>query len=87
MLFEMLKKLHHLPMGQECLRAMFRRCTHRELRDWAKTLPWDYPVARKLDHEVHRRHMAGESPFAFFPCLGIGFPHTPFLNPRRVQRS
>ena len=65
-LFEMLKNLHNLPMGHECLRALFRRCTHDELRDWAKTLPWDYPVARKLDHEVHRRRMAGESYFSFF---------------------
>ena len=59
-LFDMLKLLCHLLMGHECLRAFFRRCTHEELRDWAKTLPWDHPVARKLDHEVHRRRMAGE---------------------------
>ena len=87
-LFDMLKLLHNLPMGKECLRAMFRRSTHEELRNWAKTLPWDHPVARSLDHEVHRRRMAGESLFVFFPCLGLGFfPHTPFLNPRRVQGS
>ena len=67
MLFDMLKLLCHLPMGHECLRAMFRRCTHEELRAWAKTLPWDHPVARKLDHEVHRRRMAGEFyGFSFF---------------------
>ena len=64
-LFDMLKLMDRLPMGQECLRALFRRCTHEELRDWAKTLPWDHPVARKLDHEVHRRRMAGESHFLF----------------------
>ena len=62
MLFDMLKMLHHLPMGKDCLRALFRRCTHKELRAWAKTLPWDHPIARKLDHEVHRRLMA----FIFF---------------------
>ena len=44
--------LHHLPMGHECFRALFRRCTHEELRAWAKTLPWDHPITRKLDHEV-----------------------------------
>ena len=67
MLFDMLKLLCHLPMGHECLRAMFKRCTHEELRAWAKTLPWDHPVARKLDHEVHRRRMAGEfHGFSFF---------------------
>ena len=64
-LFDMFKILHHLPMGHECFRAMFRRCTHEELRDWAKTLPWDHPIARKLDHEVHRRRMAGESHLLF----------------------
>ena len=61
MLFEMLKTLWHLPMRRDCLRALFKRCTHEELRDWAKTLPWDHPVARSLDHGVHRRRMAGES--------------------------
>ena len=69
-LFDMLKLLCNLPMGHECLRAMFRRCTHEELRAWARTLPWDHPVARKLDHEVHRRRMAGE--FYGFPFWGRG---------------
>ena len=70
MLIEMLKILHHLPMGHELFRALFRRCTHEELRNWAKTFPWDHPIARKLDHEVHRRRMAGEfySFFIFFGC-------------------
>ena len=43
-LFDMLKMLHHLPMGKECQRALFKRCTHKELRAWAKTLPWDHPI-------------------------------------------
>ena len=79
MLFDMLKLLCHLPMGHECLRAMFRRCTHEELRAWAKTLPWDHPVARKLDHEVHRRRMAGEF-YSFFIFWGVWvpFPYTFF---------
>ena len=73
-LFDMLKLLWHLPMDKECLRALFRRCTHEELRDWAKTLPWDHPVARKLDHEVHRRRMAGEFyGFHFFSGVGPFF--------------
>ena len=70
----MLKILHHLPMGHECFRALFRRCTHEELRAWAKTLPWDHPIARKLDHEVHRRRMAGEfHGFSFFFGCGSLF--------------
>ena len=72
-LIDMLKILHHLPMGHELFRALFRRCTHEELRDWAKTFPWDHPIARKLDHEVHRRRMAGEF-YSFFIFLGCGSP-------------
>ena len=69
-LIDMLKILHHLPMGHELFRALFRRCTHEELRNWAKTFPWDHPIARKLDHEVHRRRMAGEFYGFFFPFFG-----------------
>ena len=77
-LIEMLKILHHLPMGHECFRALFRRCTHEELRNWAKTFPWDHPIARKLDHEVHRRRMAGKShDFSFF-WVWVPFPYTFF---------
>ena len=79
-LFDMLKLLYHLPMGHECYRALFRRCTHEELRAWARTLPWDHPIARKLDHEVHRRRMAGE--FYGFFIFGVWDPFflIPFLN-------
>ena len=76
-LIDMLKVLHHLPMGHELFRALFRRCTHEELRDWAKTFPWDHPIARKLDHEVHRRRMAGEF-YSFHFFWGCG---TLFLIP------
>ena len=69
-LIDMLKILHHLPMGHELFRALFRRCTHEELRNWAKTFPWDHPIARKLDHEVHRRRMAGEF-YSFFIFFGV----------------
>ena len=79
-LFDMLKILHYLPMGQPILRALFRRCGHHELRDLAKTMPSDHPIARKLDHEVHRRRMAGESYFLFI-CLGCGsLPLYPFFH-------
>ena len=77
-LFDMLKILHHLPMSHELFRAMFRRCTHEELRAWAKTLPWDHPIARKLDHEVHRRRMAGEFHSFFSGCGSPFFPYTFF---------
>ena len=79
MLFDKLKMLHHLPMGKDCLRALFKKCTHEELRAWAKTLPWDHPIARKLDHEVHRRRMAGESHLLFFHGPGVGSLISPFF--------
>ena len=78
-LIEMLKLLHHLPMGHECFRALFRRCTHEELREWAKTFPWDHPIARKLDHEFHRRRRAGKfHAFSFFRVWDP-FPYTFFF--------
>ena len=79
MLFELLKTLWHLPIRHDCLRAMFKRCTHEELRDWAKTLPWDHPIARKLDHEVHRRRMAGKSYGFHFFRVWVPFPYTFFF--------
>ena len=77
-LIDMLKIMHHLPMGHELFRALFRRCTHEELRDWAKTFQWDHPIARKLDHEVHRRRMAGEF-HSFFFGVWDPFPYTFFF--------
>ena len=79
MLFDLLKTLWHLPMRHDCLRALFRRCTHEELRDLAKTLPWDHPVARKLDHEVHRRRIAGESPLVLFSIAQVWAPSYPLF--------
>ena len=78
-LIDMLKVLHHLPMGHELFRALFRRCTHEELRAWARTFPWDHPIARKLDHEVHRRRMAGEC-YVFFRVWVLFFFLIPFFD-------
>ena len=79
MLFDLLKTLWHLPMRHDCLRALFRRCAHEELRDWAKTLPWDHTVVRSLDHEVHRRRMAGESYLLFSITQVWGPSYHPFF--------
>ena len=84
MLFDALKMLWHTPLRSDCLRAFFRRCTHEELRDWAKTLPWDHPVARKLDHEVHRRRMAGEFYGFHFFRVWVPFSLYLFLIHRRA---
>ena len=79
MLIDMLKMLHHLPMGKDCLSALFKRCTHKELRAWAKTLPWDHPIARDLDREVHRRLMAGKFYGFHFFWVWVPFPYTFFI--------
>ena len=87
-LIDMLKILHHLPMGHELFRALFRRCTHEELRNWAKTFPWDHPIARKLDHEVHRRRMAGECHrFFIFGVWVPFFPYTFLIFSQRYSRG
>lgn len=77
-LFDMLKTVWHLPLRKDCLSALFRRCTFEELRDMAKTLPWDHPIGRKLDHEVHRRRMADKS-YGLFLSPGLG--SLPSLTP------
>ena len=59
--FDLLKAVWHLPLRKACVSALFRRSSNEELRDLAKQLPWDHPIARTPDHEVHRRRMAGES--------------------------
>ena len=68
LLFETLKIVWHMSgLKEDCLRALFRRSGWKELRDLAKQLPWDHPIARTLDKEVHRRKMAGE--FSIFSFL------------------
>ena len=78
-LFDLLKTLWHLPLRKDCFRALFRQCTLEELRDFAKTLPWDHPIARTLDHEVHRRRMAGESYCFIFIARAWVNSLTPFF--------
>ena len=80
-LFDLLKTLWHLPLRKDCVSALFRRCTLEEIRDLAKTLPWDHSIPRKLDHEVHRRRMAGKScPFFYIARSGVhSFTHTLFF--------
>ena len=89
-LFDLLKTVWHLPLRKDCLSALFRRCTLEELRDFAKTLPWDHPIARTLDHEVHRRRMAGKSYRCFYRLVWGSFLSSHpflFLVCRRVSQS
>ena len=46
----------------------------------SKQLPWNHPIARTLNHEVHRRKMAGKScRFFHWQDWVASFPHTLFL--------
>ena len=54
-LFDLLQTVWHLPIRKACISALFRRSKTDDLRDLAKQLPWDHPIARTLDHEGHRR--------------------------------
>ena len=60
-LLDLLKAVWHLPIRKACLSTLFRRCRTDEMTRLSKTLPWDHPIARTLDREVHRRKMAGKS--------------------------
>ena len=47
----------------------------------AKQLPWDHPIARTLNHEVHRRKMAGKScRFFHWQDSVPSFTHTLFFG-------
>ena len=59
-LFDLLKAIWYLHTKKACVSALFRRSTTNELTCLAKQLPWDQPIASTLDHEVHRRKMAGK---------------------------
>ena len=65
-LVDLLQAVRHFPLRKACVSALFRRSNTDELASLAKTLPWDHPIARTLDHEVHRRKMAGKSCRLFF---------------------
>ena len=81
-LFDLLKAVWHFPLRKTCLTALFRRRNTDELGDLAKQLPWDHPIARTLDHEVHRRRIAGKSCRFFFFIARSGVPSfiPPFFN-------
>lgn len=70
-LMDMLSTLWNLPTGKACLTALFHRTCSEDLTNLAKQLPWDHPIARRLDREVHRRKMAGKSN-RFFGRLELG---------------
>ena len=78
-LFDLLQAVWHLPLRKPCVSALFRRSSTDELTRLSHTLPWDHPIARTLDHEVHRCKMAGKSYRFFVARPGVhSFPHTFF---------
>lgn len=60
-LFGLLKAVWHLPLRKPCLSTLFRRSRTDQITRLSRTLPWDDPIVRTLDREVHRRKMAGKS--------------------------
>ena len=78
-LLDLLKAVWHLPIRKACVSALFRRCDTDEMYRLSRTLPWDDPIARTLDHEVHRRRMAGKScRFCFSLTVTGPLPHPLF---------
>ena len=57
------------------------RCTTDEMTRLTKQPLWDHPIARTLNHEVHRRKMAGKScHFFHWQDWVPSFPHTLFFG-------
>ena len=67
-------------MGKACLTSLFHRTRSEDLTNLAKQLPWHHPIARTLDHEVHRRKMAGKSCRFFFLDRDGSLPSYPFFS-------
>ena len=80
-LMDMLSTLWNLPMGKACLTALSHRTRREDRTRLAKQLPWDHPIARTLDHVVHRRKMAGKSNRFLGDWDWGPFPHTFFRVP------
>ena len=79
-LFDLLQAVWDCPLRKACVSALFGQSSTDELTQLSRTLPWDHPIARTLDHEVHRRKMAGKSCRFFFSWTRMGpFPHTHFF--------
>lgn len=76
-LLDLHKQVWHLPLKLAFWETILRRCSTQTLTSLSKTLPWDYPVARALDFEVHRRKMAGNL-WPFLLCVGLFIPLSPF---------
>ena len=56
------RHLHVMPLHQSGSQEdSLKHVAPRMMTRLAKQLPWDHPIARTLNHEVHRRKMAGKS--------------------------
>ena len=79
-LFDLLQAVWDCPLRKASVSALFRQSSTDELTQLSRTLPWDHPIARTLDHEVHRRKMAGKScRFFFFMDPDGSLPSYPFF--------
>ena len=60
-LLGLLKAVWDLPLQKVCLSTLLQRCSTVKLTSLFRAQPWDHPIGRTLDFEVHRRKMAGKS--------------------------
>jgi len=72
-MFTLLRDFYDAPFAQQHLPLFLERCSSEEMESLSRTLPWDHPLARKMDWTVHQRRLKGKTLFIYYPP----YPKTP----------
>ena len=60
-MFQLLRDFYDAPVAQQYLPLFLERCSNEELESLSRTIPWDHPLARKMDWTVHQRRLKGKT--------------------------
>ena len=66
-MFQFLSTYYHAPVAQLYLPQFLEKCDIEEMEALSRTLPWDHPLARKMDWTVHQRRLKGKTLFVVNP--------------------
>jgi len=60
-MFQLLRDYYDAPFAQQHLPLFLERCSLEEMEALSRTIPWDHPLARKMDWTVHQRRLKGKT--------------------------
>ena len=60
-MFQLLRDYYDAPFAQQYLPLFLERCSSEEMEALSRTIPWDHPLARKMDWTVHQRRLKGKT--------------------------